>query len=70
MTSLELMNLDERVLTFEEWCALNGFSRATGQRIKARGEGPSFVQLSTQRIGVTVGENRRWQLTRQIAPAV
>ncbi|EGP07531.1 hypothetical protein CSIRO_2770 [Bradyrhizobiaceae bacterium SG-6C] len=57
---------DDRVLTFQEWCTLNGFSRMTGQRLIASGEGPSFIQLSQRRKGVTVGENRRWQQSRVI----
>jgi predicted DNA-binding transcriptional regulator AlpA len=60
---------DDRVMSFEDWCQLNGFSRSTGQRIVAGGEGPKFVQLSVRRKGVTVGENRRWQMSRLIEPA-
>jgi len=55
---------DEKVLTFAEWCAINSFSRATGQRIIAAGGGPNFLKLSERRKGVTVGENRRWQESR------
>jgi predicted DNA-binding transcriptional regulator AlpA len=61
---------DDRVLTFDEWCELNGFSRSTGQRIRTSGEGPQFVQLSARRIGVIVSENRRWQRSRLIETAV
>jgi predicted DNA-binding transcriptional regulator AlpA len=60
---------DDRVLTFDEWCGLNGFSRSTGQRIRTSGEGPQFVQLSARRIGVIVSENRRWQKSRLIDTA-
>jgi predicted DNA-binding transcriptional regulator AlpA len=60
---------DDRVLTFDEWCGLNGFSRSTGQRIRTSGEGPRFVQLSARRIGVIVSENRRWQKSRLIDTA-
>lgn len=60
----ELSQLDDRVLTFPQWCELNGFSVPTGQRIRNAGNGPKFVQLSPRRIGVTVGENRRWQQSR------
>ncbi len=60
---------DDRMMNFEEWCQLNGFSRSTGQRIVAGGEGPKFVQLSARRKGVTVGENRRWQMSRLIETA-
>ena len=53
-----------QVLTFEQWCLLNAFSKATGKRLKASGDGPVFTQLSTNRIGVTVGNNRAWQASR------
>lgn len=60
---------DDRVMTFDEWCLLNGLSRSSGQRMVAKGEGPAFIRLSARRIGVTVGENRRWQQSRQIETA-
>ncbi|MCP2210621.1 helix-turn-helix transcriptional regulator [Bradyrhizobium diazoefficiens] len=60
---------DDRMLTFAEWCQLNGFSASTGQRLIASGQGPVFVKLSTRRKGVTVGENRRWQRARAIETA-
>ncbi|THD53483.1 MAG: transcriptional regulator [Bradyrhizobium sp.] len=60
---------DDRVLSFIEWCELNGFSRSTGQRIIGAGKGPRFIQLSEKRKGVTVGENRRWQESRVIETA-
>jgi predicted DNA-binding transcriptional regulator AlpA len=60
---------EDRVMSFEEWCLLNGFSRSTGQRLIASGKGPSFIRLSVRRVGVTVGENRRWQMSRLIESA-
>ncbi len=57
---------DDRVLTFDQWCELNSFSRKTGQRIVAAGKGPNFIKLSERRKGVTVAENRRWQASRLI----
>jgi hypothetical protein len=60
---------DDRVMSFDDWCELNDFSRSTGQRIIASGRGPRFIQLSEKRKGVTVGENRRWQESRLVAPA-
>jgi hypothetical protein len=41
---------DQKVLTIKQWCALNGFSVPTGNRI-----------LSLRRKGIRVGDNRRWQ---------
>jgi predicted DNA-binding transcriptional regulator AlpA len=60
---------DDRVMSFDDWCNLNGFSRSTGQRLVASGNGPQFIQLSEKRKGVTIGENRRWQQSRVIEPA-
>jgi hypothetical protein len=60
---------DDRVMSFDDWCKLNGFSRSTGQRLIASGKGPQFIQLSEKRKGVTIGENRRWQQSRLIEPA-
>jgi hypothetical protein len=60
---------DDQVMTFDQWCKLNCFSRSTGQRLIASGEGPQFIQLSEKRKGVTVGENRRWQKSRVIETA-
>jgi hypothetical protein len=60
---------DDRVLSFDDWCRLNKFSRSTGQRIIAAGQGPKFIQLSARRKGVTIGENRRWQQSRLIETA-
>lgn len=49
---------DDRVMSFDDWCKLNGFSRSTGQRLIASGNGPQFIQLSEKRKGVTVGDSR------------
>jgi hypothetical protein len=55
---------DQQVLTFREWCRLNAVSPRTGRRILASGEGPVVTQLSASRIGITRGNNRRWQESR------
>jgi hypothetical protein len=57
---------DDRVMSFDQWCATNGFSRSTGLRICKAGNGPQFIRLSLRRKGVTRGENRRWQESRRI----
>ena len=54
----------DRVLTFAEWCALNGFSQATGRRILKRGEGPPVIQLSIRRLGIRQSDNTAWQESR------
>ena len=41
---------DDRVMSFDDWCKLNGFSRSTGQRIIAAGNGPTFIKLVAERV--------------------
>ena len=55
---------DDKILTFAEWCALNGIGKRTGRHILTSGGGPVVTQLSERRIGITVGNNRRWQEAR------
>jgi hypothetical protein len=57
-------NDDDAVLTFREWCALNGFSPRTGRRILGAPGGPVVTHLSPRRIGITRGNNRRWLESR------
>jgi hypothetical protein len=54
----------DQVLTFPQWCALNNLSERTGRRILAAGKGPVITELSPQRIGITVGNNKTWQASR------
>jgi predicted DNA-binding transcriptional regulator AlpA len=58
------MQHPDRVLTFTQWCDLNGFSKATGRRIIKRGEGPPVLQLSPRRIGIRESDNAAWQAAR------
>ena len=53
-----------RVMTIAQWCELNGFSYATGWRIRKRGDGPETVALSPQREGITEAANAAWQAKR------
>jgi hypothetical protein len=55
---------DDKVLTFRQWCEINGFSPRTGRRILAGDNGPIVTQLSQKLLGVTVGNNRAWQAAR------
>jgi hypothetical protein len=55
---------DDQVLTFSEWVRLNSISPRNGRRILQSGGGPAVVQLSANRIGITVGANRLWQQSR------
>jgi predicted DNA-binding transcriptional regulator AlpA len=54
----------DRVLSFAQWCDLNGFSKTTGHRLIKAGEGPPVLQLSPRRIGVRESDNRVWQAAR------
>jgi hypothetical protein len=56
---------DDQVLSFAEWCALNRISRRTGNRILAGPDGPTVTQLSAKRIGITRGNNAKWQRSRE-----
>ena len=56
--------LEDRVLTFIEWCKVNSLSPRTGRRILANGNGPVVTRVSERRIGVTVKANREWQAER------
>jgi hypothetical protein len=58
------IDLDDRVMTLSEWCAVNRISPATGRRIIASGKGPVITHLSERRRGVTVGNNRKWREAR------
>src|SRR5262245_55597042 len=50
----------DRVLTFDAWCELNAFSKATGYRIIKSGSGPPVLQLSPRRIGIKESANAEW----------
>jgi hypothetical protein len=64
-TSIE----DDQILNFREWCALISFSARTGRRVLDSNDGPIVTWLSAGRFGVSVGNNRAWQKSRE-APAV
>jgi hypothetical protein len=49
---------DDAVLSFREWCALNGFGERTGRRILAAPGGPTVTQLTDKRIGISRRANR------------
>jgi len=52
----------DRVLSLRQWCAVNGFSMATGRRILAgAGPKPRVLQLSARRIGIRESDNADWQ---------
>ena len=59
-----LVEDDDAVLSFREWCALNGHSERQGRRILTSGNGPTVTQISDRRIGITRRNNRIWQAQR------
>jgi predicted DNA-binding transcriptional regulator AlpA len=61
---LSANDLDDRVMSFHDWCHLNGFSVPTGRRILASANGPKVIQLSERRIGIRHRDNRAWQESR------
>jgi hypothetical protein len=61
---VQIIDPDQRVMSLAEWCALNGFSIATGKRLILSGQGPKVIQLSKKRIGIRVCDNRAWQESR------
>jgi hypothetical protein len=61
------MLLDDQVLTLFEWARLNRISLRTARRILNSGNGPIVTMLSAKRIGITVGNNRAWQQSRERA---
>ena len=58
---------DFQVLTFRQWCDLNGISARTGRRILASGTGPAVTRLSAKRMGISVGAHRAWLASRERA---
>lgn len=59
------LTIDDAVLTLEEWRVVNNFSPRTAQRIlHSPDDAPVITNLSAQRKGVTVRNNRLWQMSR------
>jgi hypothetical protein len=59
-----LVEDDDAVLTFKEWCALNGLSERQGRRILTEPGGPTVTQLTEKRVGISRRNNRTWQQAR------
>jgi hypothetical protein len=59
-----LVEDDDAVWTFREWCAVNGHSERQGRRILASNDGPVVTMLSDKRIGISRRNNRAWQASR------
>ena len=54
----------DRILSFDEFAELNGFSKTTLRRAIARGEGPPVVKLSPRRLGIRESDGAAWQVAR------
>jgi hypothetical protein len=54
----------DAVLTFAQWCALNGFSIRLGRQILDSGEGPLVTRFSERRIGISRAANLEWLKSR------
>jgi hypothetical protein len=59
--------LEDRVMTFAEWCQLNSIGIRSGRRILRGSDPPQTLQLTARRIGITVRANREWQQRRSRA---
>jgi len=49
-----------RIMSIQEWCDRNGFSLATGWRIRKSGDGPKVTQVSARRIGIREDHHSEW----------
>jgi hypothetical protein len=56
-----------QILTFNEWCAVNGISPRTGRRIISGPDGPVVTQLSAKRIGISIANHLAWLKSRERA---
>ena len=55
---------DDAILSFADWCRLVGITENTGRRIRAAGNGPRVIQISENRIGITMADHRAWLASR------
>jgi predicted DNA-binding transcriptional regulator AlpA len=51
---------DERIIDLTTFSAMAGLSIATTRRLIKTGQGPRLVRLSARRVGVRIGDVRRW----------
>jgi predicted DNA-binding transcriptional regulator AlpA len=50
----------QRILSFRQWCEINGISASTGRRLIAAGK-VKVTQLSPRRIGIGEDDNADFQ---------
>jgi hypothetical protein len=53
-------NKSQRILSFKQWCQLNGISEATGRRLIRAGK-VRVTRLSERRIGIGEDDNADFQ---------
>ena len=58
---------DLRVLTLPQCAEILGVSKDTLLRLIKKDNGPKITDISDRRIGITVGNLRRWQQSRERA---
>jgi hypothetical protein len=56
---------NQRVMTKRQCAEVNGISIWTLERLIKAGKGPVITEISDRRVGVTIGNNRRWQQSRE-----
>jgi hypothetical protein len=54
----------DAILSFREWCAINGFSVRQGQRILQGPGGPKVTMLTDKKIGISRRANSTWLESR------
>src|SRR5262245_8667497 len=59
-----LVDDDDAVLSFREWCRLVGVSDRQDHRILASGNGPSVTRISDRRTGISRKHHRLWLAQR------
>jgi predicted DNA-binding transcriptional regulator AlpA len=61
-------NLQDTVLNERQVAAFLSVGMSTLQRWRSQGQGPSYVRLSTRRVGYRVSELHRWLASREMCP--
>jgi hypothetical protein len=62
------VNPNDQILTFRQWCMLNGFSERHGRWLIKTGQGPILTDLGKRHFGIRADDNRRWQDSRKRQP--
>jgi hypothetical protein len=60
-------NDDDKVMPFLEWVMLADLTESTARELRAQGKGPRCVKITDKKLGVTLGEHRRWLKARMEA---